>query len=73
MLERALELRSAESTDPAERSETRFALAEALWEANANRERAVELATEALADAQSAGPHAADAAARIEAWLTAHR
>jgi tetratricopeptide (TPR) repeat protein len=46
-LERAFKIREAHETDPAQRAETSFALARALWEANRDRARARGLAEQA--------------------------
>ena len=66
-LERALRVRTANEPDPSFVAETRFVLARALWDANADRARARELAT----TARAAYLKAADSkdAAEIDAWL----
>jgi serine/threonine protein kinase len=46
-LERAFKIREVHETDPAQRAETSFALARALWEANRDRARARGLAEQA--------------------------
>jgi tetratricopeptide (TPR) repeat protein len=46
-LERAYKIREAHEVDPAQRADTRFALARSLWEANRDRPRARVLATQA--------------------------
>ena len=46
-LERALRIREAKETDPAKLSETRFAMARALWSSNRNRKLARDLADHA--------------------------
>jgi tetratricopeptide (TPR) repeat protein len=72
-LERALRLREG-GNDPAPLSETRFALARALWDSRGDRARARRLAEEArAADARAAGPEAKAEAERIDAWLASHR
>ena len=46
-LERAYKIREAHEVDPAQRADTRFALARSLWEANRDRVRARTLAEQA--------------------------
>ena len=69
-LERALRVRQRGGVEETVLAETRFALAQALWEAGGDRVRARALAGEASA----AYAHASDAAhvATVEAWLAAH-
>jgi tetratricopeptide (TPR) repeat protein len=70
-LERALKIREAEEKDPVKRSETRFALARALWEARRDRGRARTLAEEARAAyAKSAGGN--NKSAEVDRWLQVH-
>jgi len=66
-LERALELRTAGRSEPANRAETRLALARALWQAGEDRARARRLALAAHKDAKRAA--SGRLAARIEGWL----
>ena len=49
-LERAFRIRSAQETEPSRRAETAFALAQALWASNRNRNRARSLAEQAKED-----------------------
>jgi eukaryotic-like serine/threonine-protein kinase len=66
-LERALGLREAKEADPLLVAETRFALARALWDANADRPRAGTLSEKA----RVAYANAKDAAdvATVDAWI----
>jgi tRNA A-37 threonylcarbamoyl transferase component Bud32/tetratricopeptide (TPR) repeat protein len=66
-LERALRLREAGEHDPSSLAQTRFALACALWDAKADRTRALS-----LAKAARSGFHEGNAAkdvAEVDAWL----
>jgi serine/threonine protein kinase/tetratricopeptide (TPR) repeat protein len=70
-LERALRLRESKQVDPAERAETYFALARALWESGRDRIRARTLA----AMARSAYAQAASNTdlLTIDNWLATHK
>jgi serine/threonine-protein kinase len=69
-LERAFKIREAEEKDPAKRSETRFALARALWESRRDRNRARMLAEQARADyLKSSTANAKEKLADIDGWL----
>jgi tetratricopeptide (TPR) repeat protein/predicted Ser/Thr protein kinase len=48
-LERSLKLRAADDVDPVDRGDTQYALARALWAADLDKTRALELAKEAIA------------------------
>ena len=65
-LERALALRTRAA--PAERADTRCALARALWESNRDRLRAVEQATLAKAELEGA-PGLAGRRSAVEQWI----
>jgi len=66
-LTRAFKLRQGQETGPAERAETSFALARALWNSGRDRSRARSLAEQAR-DAY-AGTPAKDKLAEVETWL----
>jgi serine/threonine protein kinase/tetratricopeptide (TPR) repeat protein len=70
-LERAFQLREAEEHDPVKRSETRFALARALWESNRDRMRARKLAEEARA-LYAKTTTETDKLTDVERWLHVH-
>ena len=70
-LERALKIRQQQEQDIAQRSETRFALARALWDANRDRGRARALAEQARTDyAKSVNK---TRPSEIDAWLRNHQ
>ena len=75
-LERALELRDRYRVAPGQLGDTRFELAQALWEARQDRERARQLASGAALDylrAQSLGEREAEAQGKlVAAWLASH-
>jgi serine/threonine protein kinase/tetratricopeptide (TPR) repeat protein len=68
-LERAYKIRQDKETDPARQGETAFALARALWEANVDRARAIDLGD----SARRAYERAALTARRadVDVWLAA--
>jgi tetratricopeptide (TPR) repeat protein len=70
-LERALRMREAEETDPTFLAETRFALAQALWDSGVDRKRAFSLATEAKEG--YAHEHVARELGEVDAWLATHK
>jgi tetratricopeptide (TPR) repeat protein len=70
-LERAFQMREAEEHDPLRRSETRFALARALWESNRDRTRARALAEEAR-DAYAKASAEREKLTEVELWLRSH-
>lgn len=71
IVEHALALKSAQQADPTLIAETQFILAQALWLADADRVRAVQLATQAR-KSYAAGPDIwAQDLRKVEAWLTA--
>jgi tetratricopeptide (TPR) repeat protein len=70
-LERALRLREPGPSDPALLAETRFALAQALWDADAGRNRALSLATAAHETYVRVGQK--EPAERVRAWLATSR
>jgi tRNA A-37 threonylcarbamoyl transferase component Bud32/tetratricopeptide (TPR) repeat protein len=72
VLERALAIRDRGEDLPLPRGETRFALARALWEADADRARARTLAASAREEYRRA-TKAEKNVAEIDAWLAAHR
>jgi tetratricopeptide (TPR) repeat protein len=69
-LERAAQLLDGPNVDPADRAQTLFGLARALWDSNRDRIRAKRLAEKAMG-AYSASPGSLDGRA-IESWLRAH-
>jgi tetratricopeptide (TPR) repeat protein/predicted Ser/Thr protein kinase len=75
-LERALSIRTANEVDPLALAETRFALAQALWdasiEAGADRARARELAELARDVYVGAGEVVAKQRGDVQRWLVAH-
>jgi tetratricopeptide (TPR) repeat protein len=71
-LERALSIREHGKDRPGRFAETRFALAQALWESAADRTRAVELAREARDGWKSGAKRWEPDLARVEAWLAEH-
>jgi hypothetical protein len=75
-LERALELRDKYRVDPGQLGDTRFELAQALWEARQDRDRARQLASGAALDylrAQSLGEREAETQGKlVSAWLASH-
>jgi tetratricopeptide (TPR) repeat protein/tRNA A-37 threonylcarbamoyl transferase component Bud32 len=70
-LERAVSLLPLDRASPRKAAAARFALAEALWAAHGDHERARRLASEAQ-DVYAKGSRPADAD-RVGAWLTAHK
>jgi serine/threonine protein kinase/tetratricopeptide (TPR) repeat protein len=70
-LERAFQMREAEEHDPLRRSETRFALARALWESNRDRTRARALAEKAR-DAYAKASAEREKLTEVELWLRSH-
>jgi tetratricopeptide (TPR) repeat protein len=70
-LERAVSLLPIERAGPRRAAAARFALADALWAAHGDHERARGLASEAR-DIYAKGSRAADAE-RVGAWLAAHK
>lgn len=71
-LERALELRRTLHAPPRSLAEASFALAEALWSKPSERQRATDLAQQALAQYRDEGQTAADEARTVQSWLDAH-
>jgi tetratricopeptide (TPR) repeat protein len=73
-LERALSIRTANEVDPLVLAETRFALAQALWDApvDADRARARELAELARDVYVDAGEVVAKQRGESERWLATH-
>jgi tetratricopeptide (TPR) repeat protein/predicted Ser/Thr protein kinase len=75
-LERALSIRSSNEVDPRALAETRFALAQALWDASADagpdRARARELAEQTRDTYTNAGEGAAKQLADVLSWLADH-
>jgi hypothetical protein len=69
LLERALALREGRTTGAAELADTRFRLAQALWESGGDRTRALELARAALAGYRSSPAALPDAVVEVEGWL----
>ncbi|HEX3693775.1 MAG TPA: serine/threonine-protein kinase [Polyangia bacterium] len=69
-LERALRIREAKENVALRVTETRFALAQALWDAHRERHRATALATRAKTG--FAAEHLPMKVAEIEAWLASH-
>jgi tetratricopeptide (TPR) repeat protein len=69
-LERALVLRTAAKEIPIEMGETRFALAQALWDTAGDRQRAHRLAAEARSDFNNP-PHASRRD-EVDRWLESH-
>ncbi|HVY39657.1 MAG TPA: serine/threonine-protein kinase [Polyangia bacterium] len=69
-LERALKIRLANDVEPADRAETLFALARALWASGRQRDRARALAAQARAAYDSAArkPDSAE----VDSWLAEH-
>jgi tetratricopeptide (TPR) repeat protein len=70
-LERAVSLLPLERASPRKAAAARFALAEALWTAHGDHERARHLATEAK-EAYAKASREGDVE-RVNAWLSAHR
>ncbi|HEY2903387.1 MAG TPA: serine/threonine-protein kinase [Polyangia bacterium] len=72
-LERALKIREKAEAGPREMAQTRFALAQALWQSGGSRPRAVSLARVARADYVRQGSEAAKVSERqIVSWLASH-
>jgi hypothetical protein len=71
-LTRAMNLRERPDTLPEDRGETRFAMAQALWETGADRTRALRLAS-AGRDDYAKEPGASAKLAAVDKWLAAHR
>jgi tetratricopeptide (TPR) repeat protein len=67
-LEKALQIREAEETDPTKIAETQFALARALWSMNRDRPRARVLAERARAGYSDATGKVAE----VERWIRDH-
>jgi hypothetical protein len=67
---RAVGLREDGKSPPAQVAEARFVLAQALWEANEDRTRAVEVAELARDDYQDLGN--TSQLAEVDAWLAEH-
>jgi serine/threonine-protein kinase len=70
-LERALRIREAVENDPTQLAETRFALAQALWDSGDDRARAVSVAT--TAKREYAAEHASSELGEVETWLASHK
>jgi eukaryotic-like serine/threonine-protein kinase len=70
-LERALTLRDANHVDPQYGAETRFALAQALWQSGRDRRRALTLAREAQQTYEKLGSRWQKELAGVKAWLAA--
>jgi tetratricopeptide (TPR) repeat protein len=68
-LERALRIREQTGAGVWSMAETRFALAEALWDAGRNRKRAIELARKARDGYAAEGEKAAKDLSIVEGWL----
>jgi len=68
-LERALRIREKANVGGADMAETRFALAEALWDARRDRKRAVELAKLARDGYASEGTKSSKDRGIVERWL----
>jgi tetratricopeptide (TPR) repeat protein/predicted Ser/Thr protein kinase len=71
ILERALRLKQAPGIQAFERGDTGFALARAIWDAGANRRRAVEVANQALVDLEGQVGYE-ETRDRVSAWLRSH-
>jgi len=71
-LERAFRIRSKQETDPVQRAETSFALAQALWDAGHDHGRARALAEQAK-EAYAKAPQKGKQRAEVETWLERHR
>jgi tetratricopeptide (TPR) repeat protein/predicted Ser/Thr protein kinase len=71
-LERALSIRETKKGKAGRLAETRFALAQALWETGRDRTRAIELAEKAREGWQPEGKRWEPDLARVEAWLAEH-
>jgi tetratricopeptide (TPR) repeat protein len=72
LLERALRVREAADIDPELVAAARFSLAQALWNADQDRTRAIALARTALAEHRARGPIGAETVAIVEDWLAQH-
>jgi tetratricopeptide (TPR) repeat protein len=70
-LERALRIRESVEKDPILLAETRFALAQAVWESGGDGAHAVSLA--ATARKEYAAEHASSELGKVDAWLAAHK
>lgn len=68
-LHEALRLREASAAEPGDLSETRFALARALWESGSDRSRAIVLAKQARDGYAPLGSAYAPDLAEVDAWL----
>jgi eukaryotic-like serine/threonine-protein kinase len=73
LAERALALRVAAAVPAAERAESQFLLAQALWAAGDDRARAIALAEAARDTAGGGGEATAAKLATIAQWLASHR
>jgi len=71
-LKRALSIREAKEGKPGRLAETRFALAQALWETGRDRTRAIELARQARDGWNAEGKRWESDLARADAWLAEH-
>jgi len=69
LLERGLEIREQDGTQPRERAEAIFALAKVIWGDPATRERALSMAKEARAVLTEAGPDMVTDREEIDTWL----
>jgi tetratricopeptide (TPR) repeat protein len=69
LLERALTLRGGGRGNPLEIADTRFWLAQALWDAGRDRARAVDLAQRSRDAYAGAGEGKANKLAEVDAWL----
>ena len=70
VLEHAFKIRTALEANPSKKGETEFALAQALWDADRDRKRALRLAIEARQHfAKSEGP---EKASKADAWIRLH-
>jgi len=69
LLERACDIGSSGSMDPADLAEWRFALAKALWPAHSDRNRAMDLAQQALEGLAQLTPNHARERREVTTWL----
>ena len=69
-LERAFKISESGEREPSRRAETRFALAQALWESSRDRFRARALAEQALHDYTKAAAEAK--VVNVRGWLLSH-
>jgi tetratricopeptide (TPR) repeat protein len=72
VLEKAMAFRASRKLPRVDTAETKFALAQALWESERDRPRAAKLATEAHQDLTGAPAWAKPLAAQVDAWLATH-